>query len=132
MMLFYLASFAEINFYPEKRKSKCSCFIQLTEHVVSEVIEAVGRLSVGLGGLSILLQVQLQRLDVVVEAQRRHGEQDVLAVDGLPLFGLKIVAQMISNRKAIHVNVLDYSAGSAFENVRMEKEKDGKKEEKEN
>ena len=89
MMLFYLASFAENNFYPEKRKSKCSCFIQLTEHVVSEVIEAVGRLSVGLGGLSILLQVQLQRLDVVVEAQRRHGEQDVLAVDGLPLFGLK-------------------------------------------
>ena len=88
-MSFYHTSIAEKNFYPVQRTSKRSCFIQLTEHVVSEVIEAVGRLSVGLGGLSILLQVQLQRLDVVVEAQRRHGEQNVLAVDGLPLFGLK-------------------------------------------
>lgn len=35
--------------------------------------------------LSELLQVKLQRLHVHVKAQRGHGEQDVLPVDGLPL-----------------------------------------------
>lgn len=35
--------------------------------------------------LSELLQVELQRLHVHVEAQRGHGEKDVLPVDGLPL-----------------------------------------------
>lgn len=35
--------------------------------------------------LAELLQVELERLHVHVEAQRGHGEEDVLAVDGLPL-----------------------------------------------
>lgn len=35
--------------------------------------------------LSELLQVELEGVDVHVEAQRGHGEQDVLPVDGLPL-----------------------------------------------
>ena len=34
------------------------------------------------------LEVQLQRLDVVVEPECGHGEQDVLAVDRLALLGL--------------------------------------------
>lgn len=34
--------------------------------------------------LAEFLQVELQRLHVHVEAQRGHGEQDVLPIDGLP------------------------------------------------
>lgn len=36
--------------------------------------------------LSELLQVKLERLDIHIKTQRGHGEQDVLAVDGLALF----------------------------------------------
>lgn len=35
--------------------------------------------------LAELLQVEFERLHVHVEAQRGHGEEDVLAIDGLPL-----------------------------------------------
>lgn len=36
--------------------------------------------------LSELLQVELQWIHIHVEAQRGHGEQDVLPIDSLPLF----------------------------------------------
>ena len=36
--------------------------------------------------LAVLGQVNLERLGVVLEAERAHREEDVLAVDGFPLF----------------------------------------------
>ncbi len=36
--------------------------------------------------LSVPSQIDLQRLSVVLEAQRRHRKQDVFAIDGLSLF----------------------------------------------
>ena len=54
--------------------------------LLGSVVEAVaGGLALALDGLAGLLQVDLERADVVVEAERRHGEQDVLAVDRLAL-----------------------------------------------
>ena len=41
-----------------------------------------------LRALSVLLEVELERLDVVVEAEGGHGEEDVLPVDRLPLLRL--------------------------------------------
>ena len=45
-------------------------------------------LVLSLHALSVLLEVELERLDVVVEAEGGHGEEDVLPVDGLPLLRL--------------------------------------------
>ena len=45
-------------------------------------------LVLSLHALSVLLEVELERLDVVVEAEGGHGEEDVLAVDRLPLLSL--------------------------------------------
>lgn len=42
--------------------------------------------------LAVLLQIELERLDVAVEAERAHGPDDVVAVDGLALFLLALVA----------------------------------------
>lgn len=44
--------------------------------------------------LSELLQVEFQGLHVHVEAQRGHGEQDVLPVDGLPLLLVAALARL--------------------------------------
>lgn len=44
--------------------------------------------------LAELLQVELQRLHVHVEAQRGHGEQDVLTIDGLPLLLVAALARL--------------------------------------
>jgi hypothetical protein len=74
-----------------KNKHKNICDMSkraITQNIVCQVVVAVGGLLVALRGLAVLLQVQLERLHVVLEAQRRHGEKDVLAVDGLPLFRL--------------------------------------------
>lgn len=43
-------------------------------------------------GLAVLLQVQLQGLHVIVEAQGGHGEENVLAVDCFPSFVMAPVA----------------------------------------
>ncbi len=53
--------------------------------------EIVGKVwFVGLDGmesyLAVLGQINLERLGVVLEAERAHREEDVLAVDGFPLF----------------------------------------------
>ena len=45
-------------------------------------------LVLSLHALSVLLEVELERLHVVVEAEGGHGEEDVLAVDRLPLLSL--------------------------------------------
>ena len=45
-------------------------------------------LVLSLHALSVLLEVELERLHVVVEAEGGHGEEDVLAVDRLPLLRL--------------------------------------------
>ncbi len=41
----------------------------------------------GFGGsyFSVLGEIDLERLGVVLKPERRHGEQDILAVDSLPL-----------------------------------------------
>lgn len=44
--------------------------------------------------LSEFLQVQLQRLHVHVKAQRGHGKQDVLPIDGLPLLLVAALARL--------------------------------------
>lgn len=44
--------------------------------------------------LAELLQIELERLHVHVEAQRGHGEKDVLAVDGLPLLLVAALASL--------------------------------------
>lgn len=44
--------------------------------------------------LAEFLQVELQRFHVHVEAQRGHGEQDVLSVDGLPLLLVAALARL--------------------------------------
>ena len=41
---------------------------------------------------TVLLQVQLQRVHVLVKPQSTHGPQQVVTVDGLPLFMLALVA----------------------------------------
>ena len=72
-----------------------------TEHILLETLElALSGLLVTLHRLAVLLQVELQRLHVVVEAQRGHGEEDVLAVDRLPLLGLR-------RKKRTDVSVFD-------------------------
>ena len=44
---------------------------------------------VALHAFAVLLQVQLEWFYVVVKSQRRHCEENVLAVDGLSLLGLE-------------------------------------------
>lgn len=44
--------------------------------------------------LSELLQVELERLHIHVEAQGGHGEQDVLSVYGLPLLLVAALARL--------------------------------------
>ena len=48
--------------------------------------------------LSVLLQEQLERLHVVVEAEDGHGEQQILAVDGLPLLLVAPVARLARHK----------------------------------
>ena len=66
------------------------CYLELLggHHIPAEAGELGLDLPLALHGLPVLLEVELERLHVVVEAQGRHREQDVLAVDGLPLLGL--------------------------------------------
>mmetsp|Transcript_12965 Transcript_12965/g.55332 ORF Transcript_12965/g.55332 Transcript_12965/m.55332 type:complete len:218 (+) Transcript_12965:1950-2603(+) len=45
-------------------------------------------------GLAILVQVHLERLDVLLESERAHGPQQVVAVDGLALFALALIARL--------------------------------------
>jgi hypothetical protein len=40
---------------------------------------------------AILGQIYLQRLGVVLETQRRHGEEDILSIDRLPLLLLALL-----------------------------------------
>ncbi|KAJ8524521.1 hypothetical protein ON010_g16597 [Phytophthora cinnamomi] len=49
--------------------------------------------------LAVLLQVELERLHVAVEAQRAHGPDDVVAVDGLALLLLALVAGLARDER---------------------------------
>ena len=42
--------------------------------------------------LTILVQVQLQRLEVLFKAQRTHCPEQIIPVDGLPLLTLAFIA----------------------------------------
>ena len=55
------------------------------ELIGTRVLVGIGEARLALGRVAELVQVDLERLDVVVEAERRHGVQYVLAVDGLAL-----------------------------------------------
>lgn len=47
-----------------------------------------------LGRLPVLLQVQLQRFDVVVESQGGHGVENIFPVDRLPTFVVAPVTRL--------------------------------------
>jgi hypothetical protein len=49
--------------------------------------------------ISVLLQVDLERVDVLLEAERGHGPEQVVPVDGLPLLLLALVARPASTAK---------------------------------
>lgn len=52
--------------------------------------------------LSVLVEVQLQRLDVLLKAQRAHRPDEVVTIDGFPLFTLAFVAGPASIRMDQH------------------------------
>ena len=66
-------------------------------HVAAQPRQLGLHLPLALHGLAVLLQVELQRLHVVVEAEGGHREQDVLAVDGLSFLCLTPLAGLTDN-----------------------------------
>ena len=72
------------------KKSVWMSYLELLgcHHVPSHPGELGLDLPLALHGLSVLLEVELQRLHVVVEAEGRHRKENVLAVNCLPLLSL--------------------------------------------
>lgn len=66
---------------------------KLTDDIVN-FFKSIARLLFTFHRFAILLQVQFQRLHIVVKAQRGHGKQNVLTVDGFPLFSLTPVRSL--------------------------------------
>ena len=75
------------------------CYLELLggHHVPTEAGELGLDLPLALHGLAVLLQVELQRLYVVVEAEGGHREQDVLTVDGFSFLCLTPLAGLTDN-----------------------------------
>lgn len=68
--------------------------------------------------LSELLQVELQRLHIHVEAQCGHGEQDVLPVDGLPLLLVAALARLGRDEADEFADTLLHTLLGVFCNLR--------------
>lgn len=68
--------------------------------------------------LSELLQVELQRLHIHVEAQCGHGEQDVLSVDGLPLLLVAALARLGRDEADEFADTLLHTLLGVFCNLR--------------
>lgn len=49
---------------------------------------------------SVLVEVELERLHVLLEAQRAHGPQEVVPVDGFPFLPLALVAGPVAPTSA--------------------------------
>jgi hypothetical protein len=80
-----------VKLAPDSSLSKeCNNTFKLTQNVFSEILKSFCTLFVAFCCFSIFLQVKFQGFHVVVEPQRRHGEQDVFTVDGFPFFGLDL------------------------------------------
>jgi len=63
--------------------------------------------------LSELVQVDFQRLHILLKAQRAHGPEQVIAVDGFPLLPLALVARPAHARGA-STCPFDLQAGGAL------------------
>ena len=57
------------------------------------------QLSLPLHGLSVLLEIQLEGLNVIVEAKRRHGKQNILSINCFSFFCLTTLTGFTENRK---------------------------------
>ena len=79
------------------------CYLELLSghHVPAHPGELGLYLPLALHGLPVLLEVELQGLHVVVEAEGRHRKQDVLAINSLPLLCLTALTGLAKNNESI-------------------------------
>lgn len=92
-----------------------------SEHKTGESKVSAFQLPRSASHLSELLQVELQGLHVHVEAQRGHGEQDVLAVDGLPLLLVAALARLRRDEADELAHALLHALLGVFRDLRGQK-----------